>query len=101
MRIASTLSKRNTQYVCGILRARMRRFVVVLILALTASCGSPAPAFPARLATFTPPPTQLVPTERPPLEPTPLPTRSRWQFGELLPYAVQSGDTLRAIAAHF
>ncbi len=89
------------QYVCGILRARMRRFVVVLILALTASCGSLAPALPAPLATFTPPPTQLVPTERPPLEPTPLPTRSRWQFGELLPYAIQSGDTLRAIAARF
>ena len=75
---------------------------LALVLALLAACTGPAPA-PIVSVPPTPPPTQPVPTERAasPLEATPLPTRIRWQFGELLPYAVQSGDTLRVIAAHF
>ena len=33
--------------------------------------------------------------------PTAVPVRTRWEFGELLPYVVQSGDTLPALAARF
>ncbi len=32
---------------------------------------------------------------------TPLPTRERWTFNTPLPYTLQSGDTLNALAAHF
>ena len=32
---------------------------------------------------------------------TPLPTRERWDYGSIVPYTVQSGDTVKAIAAHF
>lgn len=79
----------------------MRLFFSILILALAAGCGSPGPSSPTLPPT--PPPTQPVETERAPsaLEPTPLPTRARWQYGESLPYTVQSGDTLATIAVHF
>ncbi len=32
---------------------------------------------------------------------TPLPTRTRWEYGTLLPYTVQTGDTLNALASRF
>ncbi len=35
------------------------------------------------------------------LEPTPFPTRPRYDPGELVEYSVQSGDTLPALAVHF
>ncbi|MBM4422165.1 MAG: LysM peptidoglycan-binding domain-containing protein [Chloroflexi bacterium] len=78
----------------------MRLFIVSLILLATVSCAAPAPAPPP---TWTPPPTQPIPTQHAPasFQLTPLPTRTRWQFGELLPYTTQSGDTLKAVAAHF
>ncbi len=43
------------------------------------------------------------PTPSPPASygPTPLPTRTAFPPGELLPYTVQSGDTLPALAGHF
>ncbi len=80
----------------------MRFLAPVLILALLiAACGGSAPV--SLTATPPPPPTQVVPTARAPqsLAATPLPTRTRWQFGEVLPYAAQAGDTLIALAAHF
>ncbi len=79
----------------------MRLLAPVLILALIATaCGGGPPPTPDTAA---PPPTQPMPTERSPQQwaATPLPTRVRWQFGDVLPYAVQSGDTLIALAAHF
>lgn len=81
----------------------MRLILLVLILGLVAGCGNPGAASPAPTVPPTPPPTQPVVTERAPsaLEPTPLPTRIRWQYGELLSYTAQSGDTLAAIAMHF
>ena len=36
-----------------------------------------------------------------PAQPTAVPVRARWEFGALLPYVVQSGDTLPALAARF
>ncbi|MBI3241813.1 MAG: LysM peptidoglycan-binding domain-containing protein [Chloroflexi bacterium] len=80
----------------------MRLLAPVLILALLLiSCNGGAATPPA--ATLPPPPTQALPTEHAPqpLAATPLPTRVRWQFGEVLPYTVQPGDTLIALAAHF
>jgi hypothetical protein len=48
------------------------------------------------------PPTEIAsPNVSPPVGATPLPTRTVFPPGELLPYAAQSGDTLSAIAAHF
>lgn len=72
-------------------------------MAILIGCASPATVSPATDVPPTPAPTQPVTTERAPsaLDPTPLPTRVRWQFGELLPYTIQSGDTLAAIASHF
>ena len=32
---------------------------------------------------------------------TPLPTRDRWEYGDILPYTVQSGDTIASLASHF
>ena len=34
-------------------------------------------------------------------QPSAVPVRARWEFGALLPYVVQSGDTLPALAARF
>src|SRR3990172_2928450 len=65
---------------------------------LFAACAAPPPS-PTPIATL--PPTQAIAAEPAPLEPTPLPTRLRWQYGDVLPYAAQSGDTLQALAAHF
>lgn len=81
----------------------MRQLTVILALALTASCANPIPESSVPAATAQTPPTQPAVVERPhtQLQPTPLPTRTRWQFGEILPYAVQPGDTPGAIAAHF
>ncbi len=64
-----------------------------------AACAAPVPVAtetPISSATLEP----LVPTLDAAL-PTPLPTRVRWEFGEPLPYTIQSGDTLAALAAHF
>lgn len=68
---------------------------------LLAACAPPATQVPP---TTQPPTAAPVVVEAPtpdPLQPTALPTRERWPFGTLLPYVVQSGDTLAAVAAHF
>lgn len=80
----------------------MRFLAPVLILAILITACSPAP--PTMAQSAVPLPTHAIPTEeRSPstLAATPFPTRTRWEFGEVLPYVVQSGDTLAAIAAHF
>jgi len=80
----------------------MRLIVLAFILATVAACARPeATSIPTRAPT--PPPTQPLATERShsTLSPTPLPTRARWQFGELLPYTTQPGDTLKVIAIRF
>jgi LasA protease len=85
------------------LRTRLT-FALALALVLSSACSGPVPdTAPPPAPTGSPPPTQPLATERVsvPGQPTPLPTRTRWQFGALLPYAIQSGDTLRALAAHF
>ncbi|MEK7323975.1 MAG: hypothetical protein AAB217_01810, partial [Chloroflexota bacterium] len=67
---------------------------LLILPLLLAACGGGPP--PTSSATAAPPPTQPMPTKRSPQQwaATPLPTRARWQFGDVLPYAVQSGDTL-------
>ncbi len=81
----------------------LRSLELALLGVWLVACASPAAALPPAVLPVTPHPTQPIAAERVQLalEPTPLPTRSRWPFGESLPYAVQSGDTLRAIAIHF
>ncbi len=81
----------------------MRRPILLILAALLiAGCSNPASTAPL-IITPTPQPTQLLVTEHPPADagPTPLPTRTRWQYGDLLPYTIQSGDTLQTIAIHF
>ncbi len=73
--------------------------ISVSAILLFASCAAPPP--PPPTPTTTAIPTQTIATEPAPLEPTPLPTRLRWEYGDVLPYAAQSGDTLQALAAHF
>ncbi|HEX9679885.1 MAG TPA: LysM domain-containing protein [Anaerolineales bacterium] len=60
---------------------------------LGAACAAPAPA----VLTATPSPEVVLPLEGA----TPLPTRTAFPPGELVPYLAQSGDTLPAVAAHF
>lgn len=81
-------------------------FKMVLVACLLLSACAPVVAAPA-------PGSTPVPTETPVLNPlgeaaqlglpgpTPLPTRGPLRPGEPLSYVVQSGDTVRAIAAHF
>ncbi|MQC24685.1 MAG: LysM domain-containing protein, partial [Chloroflexi bacterium] len=60
----------------------------------------PLPAagvLPAPLAAAAP---ELLPAA-PAAQPSAVPVRARWEFGALLPYVVQSGDTLPALAARF
>jgi LasA protease len=79
----------------------MRLLAPVLILLILLTACENAPVVPT--ATVIPPSTPALPTEErlPQGAPTPLPTRERWEFGDVLPYVVQSGDTLTALAAHF
>ena len=82
----------------------MRALVILLVLmAIMIGCVTPESLPPATVVPPSPVPTQPVATERTSssLGPTPLPTRARWQFGEILPYSVQSADTLKTIASHF
>jgi LasA protease len=81
----------------------MRSFLVLaVIVGLLVACASPAVVPQAVSIEVTAPPTQALETPRAPaLGPTPLPTRTRFQFGDPLPYAIQSGDTLQTIAIHF
>jgi murein DD-endopeptidase MepM/ murein hydrolase activator NlpD len=82
----------------------MRPFLLLMIGLLLISCSSPTTASLPPTATPEPPATQPIATEHAPassLIPTPLPTRTRWDFGEALPYSIQSGDTLYTIAIHF
>lgn len=76
------------------------RLALIAVLAL-AGCRPSAPSPAPETLTAAPPPTQTIATDRPPLLPTPLPTRQRWEFGDPLPYLVQSGDALIPLAAHF
>ena len=81
----------------------MRFLLIMLTFGVVAACAAPGPDSLAPTISPAPPPTQPVATEHAPspLGPTPLPTRARWQYGELLPYTAQPGDTLYTIAIHF
>jgi len=59
---------------------------------LLAACASSSPLLPTSAPGV---------TAQPPPEITPLPTRGPHPPGTLVPYRVQSGDTLPAVAAHF
>jgi phage tail protein X len=67
---------------------------LALVLIMVASGCAPVPP------TVTPAPTSL-PSSTPELGATPIPTRTLFPPGELLPYQAQSGDTLPALAVHF
>ena len=73
----------------------MKRLLLTLAI-LISSCAPRTT--PSTLTTVTPP-TRA--TLSPAIGATPLPTRVRWNFGDLLPYTVQPGDTLNAVAARF
>ncbi|MBI5054245.1 MAG: LysM peptidoglycan-binding domain-containing protein [Chloroflexi bacterium] len=73
----------------------MKRLIFTLAI-LISSCAPRST--PSPLTTVTPP-TRAAPS--PSFGATPLPTRVRWNFGDVLPYTVQPGDTLVAIAARF
>jgi LasA protease len=75
----------------------------LLIGLLIVSCSAPPVVVQGTTPTVEPPPTQPIATEPAisPLAPTPLPTRTRWAYGEPLDYSIQSGDTLYTIAIHF
>lgn len=77
------------------MRALLRR-AVLLSLALGLPVGACAPTPPPVAEPTTPPPTATVATAA-----TPLPTRTLFPPGELLPYRAHSGDTLPALASHF
>ena len=73
----------------------MKRFILTLAI-LISSCAPRST--PSPLTTVTPP-ARAAPS--PSFGATPLPTRARWKFGDVLPYTVQPGDTLVAVAARF
>jgi murein DD-endopeptidase MepM/ murein hydrolase activator NlpD len=79
------------------LRRSPCRAAAILAVLWTSACG-PAPA---GLVAGSPSAQAATIPDGPAPGGTPLPTRTAFAPGELLPYEAQSGDTLPAIAAHF
>jgi LasA protease len=82
----------------------MRPLLTLLIGLLLVSCSAPPVAVQVTVPPVDPLPTQPLLATEPsisPIQPTPVPTRARWAYGEPLDYSIQSGDTLATIAIHF